>query len=208
MYLRTAPWLPGNSHQAWLPFTVGMVWRTAGRYWAGVKRNQAVGNTNNEVGLTLPPGSVSWRPPLPVASRTAWSERLGRDRGGPLLGFAACKTARQGSCSVCCVKRTRRVTKAYRTELPCSGNILATSLGGPSVRVQEAEGARAMYPHRRTMSLMMGWGTDSPAVQLRVASHLGEAEGHFLSVTPDEQPHCCLRPVDNWKIATVPSPEA
>ena len=134
---------------------------------------------------------------------SAW----GRIGAGPLLGFAACKTARQGSCSVCCVKRTRRVTKAYRTELPCSGNILATSLGGPSVRVQEAEGARAMYPHR-TMSLMMGWGTDSPAVQLRVASHLGEAEGHFLSVTPDEQPHCCLRPVDNWKIATVPSPEA
>lgn len=35
--MRTAPWLPWNSHRAWLPFTVGMLGRTAGRNWAGGK---------------------------------------------------------------------------------------------------------------------------------------------------------------------------
>lgn len=194
--MRTAPWLPWNSHRAWLPFTVGMVGRTAGRNWAGGKRNQAVWNTNSNVELTLTPGSVRLRPPLlsPLEQHEAstgaglWAV--------PLLGFAAYKTAFQGSCSVRCVKWTLRGTKPYRTELPCSGNTLATSPGGPSVRVQEGDGAKAMHT-LRTMSLMMGWGTDSPAVPLSFPSHLGEAEGHLLSVTPDGQPHCCLRPVDN-----------
>lgn len=82
-------------------------------------------------------------------------------------------------------KLTLRSTKAYRTELPRSGIMLATSCRSPSARVPEGDGTRVVHtghvPHdrrgERQRAALRG-GQPSFPVTLR------KPEGHLLRATP------------------------
>lgn len=82
-----------------------------------------------------------------------------------LLGFmvadgVASWATSHSSWSVLCGKWTLGGTKACRTELPRSGNKLATSCRSPSSRIPKADGARAVHTGRRTMNLITGQWID------------------------------------------------